>query len=187
MPVVTVFGSSDVQPGDAEYSDGVRLGRLLTEAGFAVATGGYGGLMEAVSSGARQAGGEAIGVTAPPVFPGRKGPNPYVSREVRAASLVERIHELTAIADGAVALPGSIGTFTELMVAWNLAFVAPFSGAEPKPVVAVGATWRELVPMVAERLRTEPLVTCVADVDEAVRVLTVRLGRAEGFTGGGPG
>lgn len=167
MPAVTVFGSSSATPEDPEWEEARRLGRLLAEAGFDVVTGGYGGLMEAVSSGAREAGGHVVGVTVPDVFPDRPGANPYVDREVRAQTLVERIHELTRLAEAAVVLPGSIGTLTELMVAWNLAFVARFSRQRPKPVVAVGPLWAELVPLLAERLATEQLVTCVQTVEEA--------------------
>ena len=49
---VTVFGSSLGEPGDTDYDTAVELGRLLAEAGYAVATGGYDGSMEAVSIGA---------------------------------------------------------------------------------------------------------------------------------------
>ncbi|MDP8958649.1 MAG: LOG family protein [Actinomycetota bacterium] len=175
MPVVAVFGSSAAHPGDWDYQEGRRLGRRLAQAGFSVATGGYGGLMEAVSEGAGEAGGQVIGVTVPTVFPDRSGANPHITEERRAASLAERIHELTDVAAAAVALPGSIGTLTELMVAWNLAYVAPFSRQSPKPVVAVGELWGELVPLLRERLQTDGLVVCVASAEEAVEVLRERL------------
>ncbi|MGH9167487.1 MAG: LOG family protein, partial [Acidimicrobiia bacterium] len=105
MPVVAVFGSSSAEPGAPDYEDARRLGRLLAEAGVAVATGGYGGLMEAVSSGAHQAGGRVIGVTVPTVFPDRPAANPFVGEERRAESLTERIHQLTDLAEAAIALP----------------------------------------------------------------------------------
>ena len=53
MDVVAVFGASVSLPGDQLYEQGVRCGRLLAEAGFGVATGGYAGVMEAVSLGAK--------------------------------------------------------------------------------------------------------------------------------------
>lgn len=176
-PVVTVFGASRSVPGDPEYEEGVRCGRLLAEAGFAVATGGYGGLMQAVSEGASGAGGRVIGVTAPAVFHARTGANPHVTEELRAESLTERIHELTRIASAAIALPGSLGTLTELMVAWNLAYVARFSGSEPAPVVTVGASWQELVDLLGREIRTDrSLVTSVDTVDEAVAAVVAALG-----------
>lgn len=172
LPTVTVFGSSVGSAGEADYDDAVELGRLLAEAGYAVATGGYDGLMEAVSAGAGDAGGSVTGVTAPDVFPHRPTPNRWVQVHVRAASLTERIHELADISDASIALPGSIGTFTELMVAWNLAFVARFSDKPPHPVIAVGSLWEDLVSLLGERLGTDVgLVTCVGTIGEAVDVV----------------
>ena len=169
QPTVTVFGSSVGEPGQPGYDDGVELGRLLAEAGYAVATGGYDGTMVAVSAGAHEAGGQVIGVTAPKVFPHRETANRFVKEHIRAASLTERIHELVDIADVSVALPGSIGTFTELVVAWNLAVVAQFSDTPPHPVIAVGPAWRRLVSQLSEEFETDiDLVTCVDTVPEAV-------------------
>jgi uncharacterized protein (TIGR00725 family) len=61
--VVAVFGGHAPAPGSADYEMARELGRRLAEAGFIVMSGGYGGTMEAVSRGAREAGGLAIGVT----------------------------------------------------------------------------------------------------------------------------
>ena len=110
MDVVAVFGASVSLPGDALYEQGVRCGRLLAEAGFGVATGGYDGVMEAVSLGAKEADAEVIGVTAPSVFPDRAGGNAHLTQETRARSLLERIHELAVTSVAAIALPGSLGT-----------------------------------------------------------------------------
>ena len=173
---VTVFGSSLSEPGDAEYEEAVELGRKLAEAGFAVATGGYDGTMVAVSEGAHEAGGSVTGVTAPDVFPHREVPNRFVREHIRATSLTERIHELVDISDACVALPGSIGTFTELMVAWNLAFVARFSDSPPNPVIAVGPVWEDLITHLGAQLGTDTsLVTCVGTVREAVDEITRRV------------
>ncbi|MEE8497886.1 MAG: LOG family protein [Acidimicrobiia bacterium] len=170
--IIAVFGASKSIPGDGTYEDGVTCGRLLAEAGYGVVTGGYGGLMEAVSKGASEAGGHVLGVTVPAVFRGRAGANAFVDEERKAAHLLERIHQLTDISAGTIVLPGSLGTFTELGVAWNLAFVARFSGEEPKPVVTVGPTWHQLVNDLGSQLATDiGLIRCVATVDEAVNVI----------------
>jgi uncharacterized protein (TIGR00730 family) len=185
-PIVVVVGASQIQPGEPEYQDGIRLGRLLAGAGCTVATGGYGGLMEAVSAGAAQTGGRTIGITAPAVFPARSGANRHVTEERPSGTITERIHDLLAMADAIVALPGSLGTFTELMVAWNMAFVAPFSGRHPKPIVAVGSTWGELVPMLAQRLGTnDDLVSCADTVEEAFDFVMRHIGRQPTKSGGG--
>ena len=51
--VVTVFGSSRPHEGDADYEEARILGRCLAKHGFFVCSGGYGGVMEAVSRGAK--------------------------------------------------------------------------------------------------------------------------------------
>lgn len=175
-PIVAVFGASRPLPGDPDYEDGVRCGMLLVHAGFDVATGGYQGLMEAVSRGAREAGGAAIGVTAPAVFPDRPGANGFVTVERPAATLPDRIRDITEISDAAITLPGSLGTLTELLVAWNLAYVARFHGGRAKPVVTVGSAWAGLVDDLAAMLDTDrALVTTAATVEEAVAVVADRL------------
>ena len=175
--IVAVIGASQAQPGDRDYQDAVRLGRKLADAGYTVATGGYGGLMEAVSAGAAAGGGQVIGITAPAVFPSRSGANRYVTEERKAVTLIERIRDLLGSANAVVALPGSLGTFTELMMAWNLAHVAPFSGGRPDPIVAVGADWQELVSLLTSRLSTDgDLVTCVTTVDEAAALVMSEIG-----------
>lgn len=176
MPTITVFGNSEALPATASYAEGVRFGRRLAEAGYVVATGGYGGLMEAVSLGAREAGGHTIGVTVPEVFPHRESANVHITEEQQAASLMDRISTLIEESDGVIALEGSIGTFTELMAAWNLAFVARFSGASPKPIIAVGSTWSKLIEKLADELKTDAsLVTCVSTVGDAMDALERQL------------
>lgn len=175
-PLVAVFGSSAVHPGDPLWDEGARLGRLLVEAGAEVATGGYAGLMEAVSAGAAEAGGRPVGITAPSVFPGRAGANGYVAEEIAAATLPQRIAHIVEMTDAAVALPGSLGTLAELVVAWNAAFVAPFREARPKPVVAVGPTWTRLIEqMVVSIGADDRFVVCVDHVDAVVPLLAAQV------------
>ncbi len=174
MKVVSVFGSSSTQPGSGEWLEAETLGRRLAERGYTVATGGYGGSMEAVSKGAGEAGGEVIGVTAPDVFKSRSGANGYVTEEVEAPHLLERIHLLTEMSVAAVALPGSLGTLTEIMVAWNLAYVAPFAEVEAKPLVVVGERWARVVRFLGDELGVEAdLVRTAETVEEAVKRLEV--------------
>ncbi len=117
-------------------------GSRIAKAGFAVLTGGYGGTMEAVSLGAHLAGGHVIGVTAPRLFPGRTAANPYVAEEVAANSLAHRLDEMTRRASGALVLPGSIGTATELLISWNINHIVRRNGGRPFPAAAVGSEWR---------------------------------------------
>jgi uncharacterized protein (TIGR00725 family) len=53
---ITVFGSSKPVAGDEQYLKGYELGKKLGENGFNVCTGGFNGIMEAVSKGANEMG-----------------------------------------------------------------------------------------------------------------------------------
>ncbi len=152
---ITVYGASRPAPGDQEYETGVHLGRSLAEAGHTVITGGYGGVMEAVCRGAREVGGHTIGVTTPSAFPDRAGANAWVVEEILTPDLPTRIKTLLDLADAAIALPGSLGTFTEIALTWNVNYVAKLSGGRPTPLLAVGPMWARLVPELASTLGTE--------------------------------
>lgn len=166
---VAVFGSSQAQPGESAYANAERLGALLASSQLAVVNGGYAGLMEAVSRGAAGQGGHVVGITAPQTFPGRSGANPWIAEERPHATITERIHDIVSFSDASITMEGSLGTLTELLAAWNTAFVARFSESVPKPVIAVGEPWGSLVPHLAETLATDAsLVTTVATVEDAV-------------------
>jgi uncharacterized protein (TIGR00725 family) len=142
--VITLFGSSRPREGDAEYAEARALGAALAGRGFAVATGGYGGVMEAASRGARESGGHTIGVTAE-FFSAQA--NRWVAEEIRVATWEERLFELIRRGAGYVACRGGTGTLVELAVAWemlNKGVVAP------RPLVALGEFWRPVVERVRE-------------------------------------
>ena len=46
-PCISIFGSSRTKPGDKYYELAVEIGKLITEKGFGVITGGGPGIMEA--------------------------------------------------------------------------------------------------------------------------------------------
>lgn len=168
---VTVFGSARSQPGTAEYQTAERLGRLLAARGMVVVSGGYGGLMAAVSQGAREAGGHVVGVTLVP-WRERLQANPYLSEEVAAESLFRRL-EVLVESDALIALEGGAGTLAEVALAWNLRQMQ----LKPRtPLVLVGAAWAELVDAFARQLmideRDLSLLTVVDSVDAAVDALT---------------
>ena len=110
MKVISVFGSAAPQPGTMAYKQAQAVGRGLAEAGYAVATGGYVGTMEAVSRGASEAGGHVIGVTSAQIERFRPiQANRWVAEEIRYDSLRDRLMHLVLHNDGAVVLPGGIG------------------------------------------------------------------------------
>lgn len=143
-PVVTVFGASNPKPGSPVYQLSEELGRRLGEAGYAVMTGGYSGTMEAVSKGAKQAGAHVIGVTVS-IFEGpgmRPGPNVHVDEVIRYETLRDRLYHLVTRCDAAVAVPGGIGTLSEVALTWSLLQVGEI---KPIPFVLLGDIWLNLL------------------------------------------
>ena len=139
---VSVFGGSQPRQGDPAYAEAMELGRLLAERGHIVLTGGYIGTMEAVSRGAREAGGHVIGVTCEDIEAWRPiKPNNWVMEEIRKKTLVERLHSLIHESDAACALPGGPGTLTEIALMWNLMVV---ESLHRRPLILIGDGWQSV-------------------------------------------
>jgi uncharacterized protein (TIGR00730 family) len=143
--IVTVFGSSRPREGDLDYEEARVLGRALAKHGFAVCSGGYAGVMEAVSRGAKEAGGKTYGVTAD-FFQSAKL-NSWIDTEVRMKSWEERLFELIRLADGFVACKGGTGTLVELAVVWEMLNKSVMSG---KPFAVLGDFWQPVLDRVRE-------------------------------------
>ena len=173
---MTVFGGSRVQPEQPEYAEARRFGRLMAERGLAVVTGGYHGVMEAISLGAHEGGGHVIGVTVR-VIGDSVLPNAYLTEEVQTAALLERIDKLVELGDGYVVLPGGAGTLAELAVVWNLAILRAL---QDKPIVVVGSAWQALLRAMADgalHVAEADLrwLTFAAGVDAAADVIRARI------------
>lgn len=143
--IITVFGSSRPREADPGYEDARVLGRALAKHGFAVCSGGYGGVMEAVSRGAKEAGGKTYGVTAE--FFASAKLNPWIDVEVRKKTWEERLFELIRIADGFVACKGGTGTLVELAVVWEMLNKSVMTG---KPFAVLGEFWQPVLNRVRE-------------------------------------
>lgn len=142
--IVTVFGSSRPRAGDIHYTEAQALGAALAESGFTVCTGGYSGTMEAVSFGAKQAGGQTLAVTSS-FFKSRA--NKWVDEEIQVKTWQERLFELVKRGDGYVACPGGTGTLVELAVVWEMLNKGVM---RDKPFVVLGNFWQPIIERVRE-------------------------------------
>jgi len=115
LKIATTFGASKASKESPEYKEGIALGRVLASKGYKVKCGGYGGLMEAVSQGVREAGGECIGITLEH-FESLRPPNPYLTQKIVAKDLFERLKLLIEGSELFVAQKGSIGTLNEIFM-----------------------------------------------------------------------
>lgn len=142
--VITVFGSSRPQLGDEAYSTAQALGAALAAKGFTVCTGGYAGVMEAASRGAKEAGGRTIGITSA-FFRARA--NQWLDEEISVPTWQDRLFALINRGDGYVACPGGTGTIAELAVAWEMLNKRVML---PKPLIVLGDFWRSIIARVRE-------------------------------------
>ncbi len=143
--IVCVFGGSAPTPGSPAYEEAYLVGKLLAEAGYTVATGGYVGIMEAASKGAAEVGGHVIGVTTDALnqWEARQvRPNRWVREEIKFPKLRDRLYHLVTFCDAAVSLSGGIGTLSEVSLAWSLIQVGEIA---PKPLVLLGKAWEDVL------------------------------------------
>ena len=142
--IITVFGSSRPKEGDEDYEQARELGWALASKGFTVCSGGYGGVMEAVSRGAKDAGGRTVAVTAE-FFAAQA--NRWVDDEIRVKSWQQRLFRLVRLGRGYVACKGGTGTLVELAVVWEMLNKRVMSA---RPFVALSDFWRPVVERVRE-------------------------------------
>jgi uncharacterized protein (TIGR00730 family) len=173
--IVSVFGGSAPRPGTSAYAEAQALGAALARAGWTVATGGYSGVMEAASRGANEAGGHVIGVTCSLIEEWRQlRPNAWVQEEQRFATLRERLNYLVDFCDAAVALPGGIGTLSEVALTWSLLQTGEIRA---KPLILLGQVWQATVSAFLREAGVylhsgdEKLLYLARDADDALRAL----------------
>ena len=171
-PAVAAFGSARTPVDDPHYAKGVELGRMLTEAGFAVITGGGPGAMEAVNKGAFEAGGVSVGLGIE--LPFEAGLNEYVNLGINFRYFFARKTMFVKYSQGYIALPGGLGTLDELFEAMTLVQTQKITSF---PIVLLGVKeWSGLLDWMGEamladgRIKQGDLdsILVTDDVDEAI-------------------
>jgi uncharacterized protein (TIGR00725 family) len=147
--VVTIFGSSVPLPNEEQYEIAYNLGAILAKYNLDVCNGGNRGIMQAVSKGAVDNGGNAIGITLDGVF---NNHNPYLTEHIVCKTLFERITKLINTGDAYIILQGGTGTLLELASVWELMnkkFI------KQKPFACHGKLWNPLINSMEEQLLLE--------------------------------
>ena len=115
---MTVFGSARTPPDHPHYGLIREVGAALGRAGFAVITGGGGGLMEAANRGAKDAGALSIGCNIE--LPREQRLNEYVDIGLRFRHFFARKVMFVRYACAFVIGPGGFGTLDELFESLTL-------------------------------------------------------------------
>lgn len=120
MRSVSIFGSRSPIPGTPDYEIARITAKLFASRGYRVVTGGYNGIMKAGSQGAREGGGNALGVLAPRVFRNRSpNGNEFLTESIISHSFADRTKDLIDSSHYLIAFPGKLGTLTEILVTWT--------------------------------------------------------------------
>ncbi len=117
-PAVAIFGSSRMQPGSYYYDKAVELGKMLSDSGFAVITGGGPGIMEGVNKGAKQGKGKSVGLNIE--IPAEQHPNKYQDISLSFRYFFIRKLMFVKYSTAFIIFPGGFGTMDELFEALTL-------------------------------------------------------------------
>ena len=173
---VSVFGSARTESDNPHYLEAEKFGRLITEAGFGVITGGGPGIMEAANKGAVDAGGLSVGVGIE--LPFEASMNEYVKVGVENRYFFTRKVMFLKYSQAFVVFPGGLGTLDELFETLTL---AQTGHAPDFPVILVGKKyWSGLVDWMQNTLWTNgaikqsdfDLFRVIDTAEEAVEKIT---------------
>ncbi len=154
---ISVIGAGE---GDEEIlRDAEEVGRGIAEAGAVLVCGGLGGVMEAASRGASEAGGTVLGIL-PTLSPADA--NPYVSHAVATGTGHARNLAVVASGEAVIAVGGEWGTLSEIAYARKLG----------RPVVAI-RSWT-----LRNRAGTDLGIVEAETAEEAVSAALARSGRS---------
>jgi uncharacterized protein (TIGR00730 family) len=186
-PAVSFFGSSRAKPKDRYYKLAEQTASEIAKAGFAVITGGGGGIMEAANKGAAKAGGKSIGLNIE--LPLEQIPNEYQNLSLHFRYFFCRKVMFLKYAHGFVVFPGGYGTMDEFFE--SLVLIQTLKQAS-FPVLLMGSEyWDGLTKWMKEKMLKEhnhiapedlDVFTVVDDPKAAVKIL-VDFKEAQGRVG----
>ncbi|MDO5076490.1 TIGR00730 family Rossman fold protein [Corynebacterium sp.] len=152
---VTVFGSARINGNHPYYVKGVELGKRLTEAGYAVITGGGPGLMEAPNRGAVEADGMSVGLGIE--LPHEQSLNDWIDLGLNFRYFFVRKTMFLKYSQAFVCLPGGFGTLDELFEVLCMVQTGKITNF---PIVLMGVSfWGPLVDWIREHLVAEGMIS----------------------------
>lgn len=140
-PAVSIFGSARIPSDHPYYKLTEQIARKLSDAGFAVISGGGPGIMEAANKGAFFGASPSVGLNIQ--LPHEQHSNPYQDISQTFRHFFARKVMFVKFATAYVVMPGGFGTVDELMEALTLVQ----TGKTRKiPIILVGEPfWRDLL------------------------------------------
>ena len=153
-PAVSIFGSARTRPDDPYYALCVDISRRLSDAGFAVISGGGPGIMEAANKGAFEGRSSSVGLNIE--LPHEQGRNIWQDISISFRHFFARKVAFVKYADAYIVLPGGFGTLDELSEVLTLIQTGK---SRRIPVILVGTTfWRGLLDWFRHQLVPDGMV-----------------------------
>ncbi len=171
-PAVSIFGSARTRPDDSHYALAADIARRLSDAGFAVISGGGPGIMEAANKGAFDGRSPSVGLNIE--LPHEQQRNPWQDISISFRHFFARKVAFVKYADAYIVLPGGFGTLDELTEVLTLIQTGK---SRRIPVILVGTTfWRGLIvwfrnQLVRDGMIGEHDVELIQLIDEPVNIV----------------
>lgn len=181
---VTFFGSNQTKEGSEYYEDARELSaRIVRELGYSIFSGGGPGIMEAANRGAKEAGGNSLGLIIK--LPKEQVVNKFITKEISSYYFFVRKVLLSFSAEAYIFYPGGYGTLDEFFELLTLVQTKKIEGV---PIICVGSEyWNKLKDFIDEEMlergAIEPedaeLFTITddhAEIIDIIRKVPVRVG-----------
>jgi len=153
-PAVSMFGSARIKASHKYYDVTRTIARKLSDAGFAVISGGGPGLMQAANEGAHAGRAPAVGLNI--FLPHEQGGNPYQDITIDFRYFFARKMMFVRFASAYVVLPGGFGTLDELSECLTLVQTGK---TRRIPIILVGSDfWSGFIGWLQDRLVGEGMV-----------------------------
>jgi uncharacterized protein (TIGR00730 family) len=172
-PAVSLFGSARTPPDGAYYLLAETIARNLSDAGFAVISGGGPGIMEAANKGAYFGRSPSVGLNI--LLPHEQSANPYQDVSQTFRHFFARKVAFVKFAVAYVVLPGGFGTLDELFEALTLVQTGK---TRRMPIILVHTPfWSGLIDWFRDRLVAEGMISpddmnLVQVIDDPTKITT---------------
>ena len=172
---VSIFGSARTSPENKYYQLAEKLSYYLAKEGYAVITGGGGGIMEAANKGASEAPGVSVGLNIE--LPFEQIPNEYQNKSLSFNYFFCRKTMFLKYVNSCVLFPGGFGTMDEFFETITL---IQTDKIEKMPVILMGVEfWSGLIDWIKNRLLADGMISkkdldlfvLTDDVEEVIKTI----------------
>jgi uncharacterized protein (TIGR00730 family) len=140
-PAVSIYGSARLKPSSPYYKLTTQIARKLSDAGFAVISGGGPGIMEAANKGAHAGKAPSVGLNIE--LPHEQSGNQWQDISLRFRHFFTRKVTFVKNSDAVIVMPGGFGTLDELAEVLTL---IQTKKSRHVPIILVGSEfWKGLL------------------------------------------